>query len=67
MKMKYIWDGWNGEGELPDNSHAIELRDGSVEYESSYKVFTPDSAHTGALDDIMSYCIAVPDNTGEEL
>ncbi len=64
MKMKYIWDEWDGVGELPYNTCYIEFRYGT-RYSGDCTMFR--SSHEGSLDDIVSYCVAVPDLAGEEL
>jgi hypothetical protein len=63
MKMKYLWDEWDGVGKLPDNTCYIEFRNGS-RYSGDCKMFR--SFHEGLDDDIVSYCVAVPDLTGED-
>jgi hypothetical protein len=66
MKMRYIWDMWDGVGKLPDGIHTFVIRDGSQHYVKDYELFSPDSTHTGEYDDIISYCVAVQDLTGED-
>ena len=69
MKMKYIWDEWDGEGELPENLHCVMLNNGVVTYEEDRVEygFEWDLSLDGADHDIVSYCVAVPDDSGEDL
>ncbi len=69
MKMKYIWDMWDGVGELPENLHCVMLNNGLVTYQEDRVEcgLEWDLSLDGSDGDIVSYCIAVPDLTGEEL
>jgi hypothetical protein len=66
MKMKYLWDEWDGVCELPDNLYAFQMRNGEERRIGNF--IWKGIANIGKSDrDVVLTCVAVPDLTGEEL
>lgn len=63
MKMKYFWDEWIGEGDLPENLHCVILRNGEVTFAAEYTDagYLWDTSINGSDWNIVSYCVAIPD------